>query len=186
VRDDGGELCISCSKFAGNWQLLGRLIVECICRAGFVLFLTKRSLESSLYLAKLDAVLLRIFVQFMTINHALNTIDLSTLRSYNWHHIRLSEEQNVLPLFQFPPWYHKWARIVFSFTGTIPSIVSTHETIQCIVYRLSYKNPATSYMSPRNLKAIVPLVFWFLYPLIVCVWVIVLAIIIVKVWWPLV
>jgi len=127
-------------------------------------------------LAKLDAVILRIAFQFSVIFGVLKDIDMrkifsnqETLSKYSHYNVKDTR-------IQFPDWYQIGMDKIWAFTNGIP-VMNLHGVVECLGLRIiGEANPHAA-----SFKHIFSMVFWLLYPVLVCIWIFLVATIAVKI-----
>jgi len=178
VRNHPEKPCVRCSNMANSLVLVLYLNAELAARAIVALFLTKTSIDGAVNVAKLDSVLVRIYMQFTMVSSVLTDIDLSAaIRSIALHVAKGSDESSIES--NFPSWFGYWIGIVFAISPNFPAFARNQQIIECLTERLVGQS-----IHAFRSKLVVPMIFWLFYPLLACTWVLILSIIVVKVgWW---
>lgn len=187
VRDTAYSPCMSCKSFGASWLLVLILIAETVIYAAWSLFISKRALDAVHSNKKLDTVLLRILMNFAMVSSSLRYLKVENINVFSWDETRILADQaaqkasasgagsiRTTTTIRFPQWFNDTWNSLFWWRGSIPHISSISEKIQCLMMRFMDGDAQKQYIAQ--------MVFWLLCPLIVCFWVVVLAIIIAKIW----
>jgi len=168
VRDKFGDLCQLCPSSGQTWILILGIQGRCVLTALFGLFTAYRAILSSTSLAKLDSLLIRIFMHFSTVGSVLQHLDLADMAGLAASTGSGTQTSQV----PFPSWLQSAADVIFSFAGNILVFQSDQEAVECL---------AIQWVNTVHAKRIIPMIWWVLYPVNVLMWIMILAILLAKV-----
>lgn len=192
ARDLGDEACSPCEGNYADWMHIINLNFDLILKAAFGIFLGKQAIDSAATSRRMVAVILRILLQWITVNSVLGTFDLSTVRIFDWSIAdqagsALADDETVVTAsaaslsftFRFPKWFQSVWRRMMSIVGTIPGPVSPQFSLECLI-----QGQQKTSALPSQGQLLGPACWWILYPLLVMTWVAITCLLIAKVAFP--
>ena len=205
TRDTSDQPCTPCSS-ASIVSLVAAMNFDVFCKSVFALILGKLAMQGAFNKKRVDAILLRVFMQWMAVSSVIARFDLSTVEIYGWSKARMessldgreafvdgdrSQSGGATDLnsasfqFQFPSWFKTCMEKVFFFSGSIPSLlpITSQESLECLVDRYVGDVGATTNM-PSEAKVLLPAIWWLCLPVFVVIYLIVLMLLVTKVIYP--
>jgi len=131
------------------------------------------------HVGKLDSVLTRVFIQFTTVSSVMKEFDFAALELYSWQSHEGQQGRKEPSALQIPDWFGKYLNLLLGFSGSVPSL-GLHQVLECLVIKWGPKD----HRKNLRYKRVLPYVFWLVFPITTHVWVFLLAILIVKLGWP--
>lgn len=168
ARDKPSESCTLCSEYSAQWMLILQTQFDCSLKAALGLFMAYRATCAITSFAKLDSVLLRLFMHFTTVASVVKSFDFSSDSKSSGDSLQGS-------------WFLSAYSMLYQFGGNLPPVVPMGAALECLAVNLS-----TSRGGAHKLKRTLPITFWLLYPLMVTLWMLIVSVLAAKIYWHLV
>jgi len=179
ARDNDRKPCTSCTGLRSNSFLIIEIIIDCLGKAAFALYATKRYMYTVAHVGKLDSVLMRVFIQFTTVSAVLKDIDFSSLELYSWQ-TKDQQQSAGQSTFRFPIWFNGYLNQLLGFSGSVPTM-SMQQALECLAIRWGPGDHDENMLYRRR---VLPYIFWLCYPIIIVFWTAVLAVLLAKLGGP--
>lgn len=191
TRDQPKQSCSPCSKRPGLLWMVFSMNFELASKACLGLFLAQRAMSAALEQSKLDAVIMRIWMQWVAIGSVLGQLDFSKVELYKWgkdaaemgaiasaNEMAEEQESEFDFNFQFPEWFQNTMTKMTAFSELTQGAIalSTQESLECL---------ATKYLGDGKMKHLIPVLYWIAYPFLLIGWLIFLALLLAKCLFPL-
>lgn len=192
AHDLGNEPCTPCDS--EDILYVGVIVLDLVMKAGFGLFLGKQAMLAVREVNKMDTIILRILLQWITAVSVLQKIDLSNIPLYSWSQEQLrKDEMSLLESaarvfqqatdakfrFAFPQEFmHIW-NVMVAVKGSMPSLQSPQHSLECLLQRQS--SPADL---PSTTQLVVPALYWLMYPIFVVATAFLFCLVFAKWIWP--
>eukprot|EP00930_Biecheleria_cincta_P081418 TRINITY_DN7036_c0_g1_i4.p1 TRINITY_DN7036_c0_g1~~TRINITY_DN7036_c0_g1_i4.p1 ORF type:complete len:1118 (-),score=148.62 TRINITY_DN7036_c0_g1_i4:27-3218(-) len=182
-RDSPGTTCSPCADlYSSDASIYSALLCDLFLRACFVLFVAKRAVDGSMSIRAMDAVLIRILMEWVAINSVLQVFDLSRMATLPWHEssVSVSADGRLVTRMNFPEWTQEAWGVLAGIGNVVPQVASSTMATEC----WAYKTFGLEEAGPLRAKILAPTLWFFLYPILVLLVAFTLSLLAVKVLHP--
>eukprot|EP00930_Biecheleria_cincta_P081419 TRINITY_DN7036_c0_g1_i5.p1 TRINITY_DN7036_c0_g1~~TRINITY_DN7036_c0_g1_i5.p1 ORF type:complete len:1115 (-),score=139.33 TRINITY_DN7036_c0_g1_i5:27-3209(-) len=165
-RDSPGTTCSPCADlYSSDASIYSALLCDLFLRACFVLFVAKRAVDGSMSIRAMDAVLIRILMEWVAINSVLQVFDLSRMATLPWHEssVSVSADGRLVTRMNFPEWTQEAWGVLAGIGNVVPQVASSTMATEC----WAYKTFGLEEAGPLRAKILAPTLWFFLYPILV-------------------